>query len=203
MSREESKAQTRERLLDSARKVFAERGYHAASVDEVAERAGFSTGALYSNFEGKEDLFLALLERQIEQQVAEVKASVSDRPTVDERARGGAEHWMAYLEREPELVMLFMEFWAYAVRNSDARHRFAQRYARVREALGELITESAQELDVELALAPEQLAAIVDALADGFALQKLTDPDSISDDLFANALMLLFDGARRTAPVGL
>src|SRR2546423_10413157 len=64
MTREQSKAHTRERLLEAARSVFASSGFHGASVEEIAATAGFSTGALYSNFDGKEDLFLALLERE-------------------------------------------------------------------------------------------------------------------------------------------
>ena len=117
LSRDERKAETRTALLDAASRVFARRGYHAAAVDEVAEEAGFSTGALYSNFDGKEDLFLALLQREIERQVDAVAAVVADRETLDERARGGAEYWIEFLDREPELVLLFMEFWAFAVRN--------------------------------------------------------------------------------------
>ena len=77
LTRDERKAETREALLDAASRVFARRGYHAAAVDEVAADAGFSTGALYSNFEGKEDLFLALLQREIERQVDEVSRIVA------------------------------------------------------------------------------------------------------------------------------
>lgn len=197
LTRDERKAETRERLLAAAGRVFARRGYQAAAVDEVADEAGFSTGALYSNFDGKEDLFLAVLERQISTQVAELSEAIAERPTIDERARGGAELWMAFLEREPELVMLFMEFWAFAVRNPHVRGRFAARYAEVRAALSEMIENGARELGVELLIPAEQLATAIDALADGFALQKLADPDAVPDELFGTVLSLLLDGARR------
>lgn len=199
LTRDERKAETRERLLAAAGRVFARRGYQAAAVDEVADEAGFSTGALYSNFDGKEDLFLAVLERHISNQVAELSDAVAERPTVDERARGGAEVWMAFLEREPELVMLFMEFWAFAVRNPRVRTRFAARYAEVRAAVSEIIENGARELGVELAIPAEQLATAIDALADGFALQKLADPDAVPDELFGTVLSLLLEGARRRA----
>lgn len=199
LTRDERKAETRERLLAAAGRVFARRGYQAAAVDEVADEAGFSTGALYSNFDGKEDLFLAVLERHISNQVAELSDAVAERPTVDERARGGAEVWMAFLEREPELVMLFMEFWAFAVRNPHVRTRFAARYAEVRAAVSEIIEKGALELGVELAIPAEQLATAIDALADGFALQKLADPDAVPDELFGTVLSLLLEGARRRA----
>src|SRR5262249_59391444 len=64
-TRAEQQLQTRERLIDAASQVFARRGYHAATLEEVAREAGYSTGAVYSNFSGKEDLFLALADRQI------------------------------------------------------------------------------------------------------------------------------------------
>lgn len=195
-TRDERRAETRERVLRAAEQVFGERGYHAASVDEVAEVAGFSTGALYSNFEGKEDLFLEVLERQIDRQSVEIADSIADVPTIEDRTRMGAAQWVAYVEREPRTIMLFMEFWAYAVRNPDVRARFALRYARVREAMTTMIERSARELDVELKLPAEELAVVLDALADGFALQQLADPDAVPGDLFGKALMMLFEGAR-------
>lgn len=195
-TRDERRAETRERVLRAAEQVFGERGYHAASVDEVAEVAGFSTGALYSNFEGKEDLFLEVLERQIDRQSVEIADSIADVPTIEDRTRMGAAQWVAYVEREPRTIMLFMEFWAYAVRNPDVRARFALRYARVREAMTAMIERSARELDVELKLPAEELAVVLDALADGFALQQLADPDAVPGDLFGKALMMLFEGAR-------
>jgi len=200
LTRDERRAETRERLLESAGRVFARHGYQAASVDEVADEAGFSTGALYSNFDGKEDLFLTVLERHIERQVSELSAAVAERRTVADRARGGADHWMAFLEREPELVLLFMEFWAFAVRNPEVTPRFAARYAEARRAVSELIEASTRELGVELSLPAEQLAMAIDALADGFALQKLADPEAVPDDLFGTVLTLLLEGARRRAP---
>ena len=72
MTREQSKANTRERLLAAARSAFASSGFHGASVEEIASRAGFSTGALYSNFDGKEDLFLVLMEREIDEHAREI-----------------------------------------------------------------------------------------------------------------------------------
>ena len=86
MTREQSRANTRERLLASARRAFARNGFHGASVEEIASDAGFSTGALYSNFEGKEDLFLVLMEREIDEHARELADAVRLRPTVAERA---------------------------------------------------------------------------------------------------------------------
>src|ERR1700746_218759 len=125
LTREQSKAKTRQRLLDAARTVFARRGYHGASVEEIAAEAGFSTGALYSNFDGKENLFLALMDHVIDAYCAEIAAEVDGVASVADRAGDGARHWMEIVEREPEMLMLFVEFWAYAARAPGARERVA------------------------------------------------------------------------------
>jgi AcrR family transcriptional regulator len=199
MTREQSKAHTRTRLLDAARSVFARGGFHGASVEEIASEAGFSTGALYSNFDGKEDLFLALMEREIAAHAREIAEAVGARASVDERAKGGARQWMTMIEREPELLLLFMEFWAYGVRDVRVRPKVAARFAQVRELLTRLIADGVREFDLELALPAEQLAVAIDALADGIARQKLADPDAVPDELMGKVLSILFAGATRPA----
>jgi AcrR family transcriptional regulator len=199
MTREQSKAQTRERLLAAARSVFASSGFHGASVEEIASAAGFSTGALYSNFDGKEDLFLELMEREIAEHAREISAAVRDRASVAERAAGGARQWMAMIEREPELLLLFMEFWAYGVRDPGMRPRVAERFAQTRAVLTELIVEGIREFGLELELPAEQLAVAIDALADGIARQKLADPQAVPDELMGRVLSLLFAGVTRAA----
>jgi AcrR family transcriptional regulator len=199
LTREQSKANTRERLLAAARSAFAENGFHGASVEEIATRAGFSTGALYSNFGGKEDLFLVLMEREIEEHAREIAEAVAKRPSVSERATGGARRWMMMIEREPELLLLFMEFWAYGVREPAVRPKVAERFAQMRRLLTRLIEDGVREFELELALPAEQLAIAVDALADGIARQRLADPDAVPDELMGTVLSLLFEAATRPA----
>lgn len=197
LTREERRAETRERLLEAASEVFAAQGYHAASVDQVAERAGFSTGAVYSAFGSKEELFLALLDVQLREETEQLEAATRDRPSIDARVRGAADQWMGFVEREPSLVLLYTEFWAYAVRDPRVRPRIAAHYADVRAALCRLIAAAATELGYELMMPAEQLAVAVDALADGIARQKLAEPEAVPDDLLARALSILFAGASR------
>ena len=191
-----SRAATRARLLDAARRVIARSGYHGASVEEIAAEAGFSTGALYSNFDGKADLFVALMEREIDAHSREIGAAVEGRPSVSARAREGAQEWMATIEREPELLLLFMEFWAYGVRDPSMRAHVAERFAHVRALLTRLILRTAEDFGLELALPAEQLAVVIDALADGIARQKLADPQAVPDDLLGKAIALLLEGGQ-------
>ena len=199
MTREQSKANTRERLLDAARSVFASRGFRGASVEEIASEAGFSTGALYSNFDGKEDLFLVLMEHELDVHAREIAEAVRSRSSISERATGGARRWMTMIEREPDLLLLFMEFWAYGVRDASIRPKVAERFAQMRRVLTELIAQGVRDFDLELALPAEQLAVAIDALADGIARQKLADPDAVPDELMGKVLSLLFAAVTRPA----
>jgi AcrR family transcriptional regulator len=197
LTREQSKALTRERLLVAARAVFARRGFHAASVEEIAAEGGYSTGALYSNFSGKEDLFLAVMDREIDEHAREIEEAVRERTSVAARAQGGAERWMAMIEREPDVLLLFMEFWAYAARDEGVRRHVADSFGRARATLTRLIADGARDFELELALPAEQLAIAIDALADGIARQKMADPEAVPDELMGRVLALLLAGATR------
>ncbi len=192
LSREENKARTRARLLEAAAKVFALRGYHRASVEEIAQEAGYSTGAVYSNFAGKEDLFLALLDEHLAQIVREVSEAVHRGGTAVERAQAAATQWMGTFDRDRDLFLLFIEFWSFAVRDAELRPRVAARFGAFRDATTRLIEEAAGELGLTSPVPPAHLAIAANALADGIALEKLVDPEAIPDELLANTLGLLF-----------
>ncbi len=202
MTREQSRANTRERLLRAARSVFARSGFHGASVEEIASEAGFSTGALYSNFNGKEDLFLVLMEREIDEHAREISDAVRTRASMAERATGGARQWMTMIERDREVLLLFMEFWAYGVRDAQVRPKVAAQFAQMRKLLTRLIAEGARDFALELDIPAEQLAVAIDALADGIARQKLADPDAVPDELMGRVLSLMFTAATRPAGTG-
>jgi AcrR family transcriptional regulator len=199
LTREQSRANTRERLLAAARVVFARSGFHGAAVEEIASEAGFSTGALYSNFEGKEDLFVALMEREIDEHAQEITAAVRAQASISDRAAGGARQWMTMIEREPEALLLFMEFWAYGVRDEQMRPKVAARFAQARRVLTSLIADGVRDFDLELSIPAEQLAVAIDALADGIARQKLADPDAVPDELMGNVISLLLTAVTRPA----
>ena len=74
LTRKERQAQTRRELIAAAARVFARRGYHKATIEEIAAEAGMTSGAVYSNFEGKEELFLAIADDQVASRVAEIEA---------------------------------------------------------------------------------------------------------------------------------
>jgi AcrR family transcriptional regulator len=199
MSRAERKQDTRARLLASAARVFARRGYHAASVEEVAEEAGFSKGAVYSNFESKEDLFLAMLEERFRQRLDSIRAAVAEPGEPGEQARRSAAGFMATFADDPDWPPLFMEFSAFAQRNPAVRRRLATRVAALRSAVAEIIAARAAELGVEPPLPVEELATMTFAMATGVALERQLDPRAVPDELLGTMLELLFAGIAQRA----
>jgi AcrR family transcriptional regulator len=194
LTREEQKAQTRARLLEAAAKVFARRGLHAASVEEVAEAAGFSKGAVYANFESKEALFLALLDKNLDDRMAEIRRMVDDPASPDQQVQQAGADWVAFLNRDPEWAMLFFEFWAYSLRNPGFRKQLVERYRRIRATVADVLTQRARELGVEMPIPSEKVAVMTFAMANGMAVEKLLEPDVVGDDVYPTMLTLLFLG---------
>jgi AcrR family transcriptional regulator len=191
LTREESRQVTRERLIAAAASVFAERGYRRASVDEIASRAGYTIGALYSNFSGKDEVLLALLEQQVGRIAERIVAAALEAGDPADKLRAGAREWMAFLDEEPELYALMVEFWTMWVRDEEQRPHHARRFAAVRAYIGRLIQEKADEMGVALRLPAEHVGAVVMALADGLALQHLANPEAVPAELYPAVLPIL------------
>jgi AcrR family transcriptional regulator len=191
---------TRRRLLDAAAEVFAERGYRRASVDEIASRAGYTIGALYSNFSGKDEVLLALLEQQVSRIAERIVAAAVQAEDPADKLRAGAREWMAFLDEEPATFALMVEFWTMWVRDEEQRPHHAKRFAAVRSYIGGLIQEKADEMGVAMRLPPEHIGAVVLALADGLALQHLANPDAVPPDLYPTVLPILIKALELEEP---
>ena len=200
LSRAERSAQTRAELMASARQLFLRRGFHAASLELVAEEAGFTIGAVYSRFGSKADLFLAILDERIDQLVAEVaQVARLDQP-LPAHAELLAGRRMALLEREREWFPLVVEFWSHAARDERLRREFAARHERLVQAYAGLIEADYARLGLTLPLAPEVLARAVVAMGNGVALERLADPDRVPDGLLSTMAISFLRGAAAEEP---
>ena len=189
------KKSSRERLLEAAAKVFAARGYEAASVDEIATAAGLSKGAVYWNFSSKDELFHALLEERIDRQIEEtaeiLRSAPTDRPVDPEVAN----RWEAMLGRERDLMLLSQEHWARAARDPELRARYAERQARLRDVLADGMRTRVRRTGAPSFSTPaEDVATAYLALANGLALQRLVDPEGVPDGLLENMTSLIYEG---------
>ncbi|MDQ6777575.1 MAG: TetR/AcrR family transcriptional regulator [Actinomycetota bacterium] len=194
LTRDEKRAETRSALVRSAADVFARRGFHAASVDEIAENAGFSVGALYSNFERKEDLLLAAIEQNVSDWARLFAERFREADNIHDQARSIADAWIASVTAEPEPFLLWIELWAYAVRNNRLRDELAVRSRAIRELFTSMMREAADQVGVPLpdGLA-EELGAVFDALGLGLAVRRLLDPEAVPDGFFGTASSRIID----------
>jgi len=191
MTREQSRQQTRERLLDAAAQVFAEQGVNGASVEQIAERAGYSRGAFHGNFKDKDQLVAALLERRTQIELEEVRALTQDASSPAE-AMDRLRAWN--IERARHLddwLALRLELLLHALRHPEVRSVMAERERTARTALAGGIAQSLAERGAESPAEPLQLALIVHALEDGLLLQRMLSPDEIADDIVVDAFELL------------
>jgi AcrR family transcriptional regulator len=191
---EERKDETRAELIQAAAGVFARRGFHGASLEQIAEEAGFSTGAIYWHFSGKDDLFLAVYENYATTRAGEwEKIQANAQGDTGQRARAYADQWMARLRRDPEFMVLTLEFVVHAWRHRALRQAFGPRAAFGRMALARILEEETTAQGLELPMAAEDLAAILRELGSGLALAKLADPDAIPDRLFGDFVEVFFN----------
>ena len=185
LTRRQRQEETRERLLDAATRVFARRGFQQATLNEIAGEAGFTIGAVYSNFAGKEELFLALADREVDQRVAEIRAVGDAAERGEQPGAQAADQFREFLERDPDWPLLFYEFWSFGVRNPKTRQEFARRRQAVRDALAETLERVAAQLGFRPRFPSPQLATAIGATLNGLAFERAADPDAIPDEVFA------------------
>jgi AcrR family transcriptional regulator len=185
LTRREKQEQTRDRLLEAAARVFARRGYGQASVEEIAAEAGYTTGAVYSNFSGKEELFLALADKHVEHRITDIRAVAEAARRGDEPGAEAAEQFREFLERDPDWPVLFYEFWSFGVRNAKLREEFGKRREALRDALAETLERVARELGFRLRFSAPVLATAINASLSGLAFERAANPDAIPDEVFA------------------
>jgi AcrR family transcriptional regulator len=198
-TRKEKQAHTRRCLMRSASKLFAERGLQHASIDDVAEHAGFTKGAFYANFASKEELFLAMLDEHFARRLEEVERVIAGDGSDAEKAIQAGDDFTRMLSADPEWQRLLFEFSAYAVRNDQFRAALVSRIRAVRAQIATALAARAEQLGIESAVPIEQVAVMTGAMASGFAIERLLGGDEVPDELFGTMLLVFFAGLRALA----
>ena len=168
LTRAQQQAQTRERLLAAAERVLARHGYGGASIDLITAEAGYSKGAIYSNFESKEAVFLELLRVYMERDMAELGRIVSLAP---QQLSAALNAWLETMHCDSDCPLLVTELQLHARRNP----AFAERYYALQEqqtrALARILERFFEAQSVPLPMDPRDLAGCMTALAHGLSLQ--------------------------------
>jgi AcrR family transcriptional regulator len=195
LTRAERREQTRDDLIAAAYRLFTEGGFHATSLDQIAAAAGYTKGAVYSNFDSKEDLFFAVYERRVAEAEAQMRelfagdvAAGLDRIAADTTGR---------INRDDGWLAAFFEFWAHVIRRPELRGRFAEIHRRVQVPVAGALERVAAERGVELPDEALRIAVASGAMQIGLALERLTQPDVVDEALGVRMGRLLLDEIER------
>jgi AcrR family transcriptional regulator len=193
-TRAQKREANRERILRAARDVFGARGYHPATIEEIADEAGLSNGAIYYNFGSKEELFLALLDARLNERLEHTRQTLAagsgpagEQGALDQEARDITRSF----KESREWRLLLLEFVAYAARNPSFAERFKDHKRRLRAAVAEILELHLSARGMTPPMPIDRLAMVVSGLANGLAVEELSDPGSVSDELLSDVLALL------------
>ena len=189
LTRKEQQERTRSRLMSSAAKVFACKGMQQASVDEVAEDAGYTKGAFYANFKSKEELFLAMLDERFAERIkASEEAFAGEDESPPDQARHAAADFARASRADPEAERLFLEFANYALQSEDFRQELLTRFATLRSRLATIFEHRMETYGIEAPVPLDQMVRMVILMADGWALWRLLEPEAVDDELFESMM---------------
>jgi AcrR family transcriptional regulator len=166
--------EARDELLSAALRVFARRGYGQAGVDEIAAEAGYSKGALYWHFSGKEELLMALLDERIDAPMRDRVALLASAPPDRDMSVEATRAFAQQLDEQREALLLEREYWSLAIRDPELRARH----------LG----------TPDVTMPAEDVARIVMSIIGGLAVDELIEPESVRPELLGEALALVYAG---------
>lgn len=172
---------TRDRVLEAASEVFAERGFHGASVEDICDRAGFTRGAFYSNFASKDDLVLELSSRQARALVERIRAAAGrEGASAEDVVTDVFANLADDTARQDRWLVLTTEFTLHAIRDAGARAAWADQQRDIRQALIDVVDEAVGKRGITLPMPTEIFVRAAMALANGSMTQRLVEPGSLT-----------------------
>lgn len=189
------RSETRRRVLDAAFAVFSEGGIAAGSLNEVADRAGLTKGAIYSSFASKDDLVLALME---EHAAGRIDAALAGFTGAGDTRLGLTELAAALvrgMREDAAWHRLLAEYFASTAHDADRREALRRRRREVRDVVARVVARVTEGLHVDLPLAPQEMATVFLALSNGLAVEADIDPEGVPGDLLGRVLTLLIGDA--------
>jgi len=183
---------TRRKLLDAAKRIFAQQGFEAARLEDIAAGAGYTRGAFYANFKSKEDIFFALFEEWVRERIDSLTSAIRRHKDPVEKLAALRTHY-AELATDRRLVLISMEFKQFALRHPEAHARLRSRHRRIRASFAELFSEIMGALGKTIPIAYPAASACLGAVSQGLLLEHLLDPKTLSDGDIRQVLGLFFD----------
>jgi AcrR family transcriptional regulator len=174
LTREESRAQTRERLIETAQQLFVSNGYGGASIRDIADKAGYSQGAFYSNFSSKEDVLLELLRRHMQAEATQLSRVLGNDWQEPGQLLAELEAWASTLNHDADWCMLSIELQLHAHRSQTFAAEYQKVWSEHRSEIGRVIRQLFDKLGRTPPAPQDELAAAFMALSHGLALQRMT-----------------------------
>ncbi len=174
-------------MLEAAERLFLADGFGATSLEDIAREAGFSKGAVYSNFAGKVDLFFAVLERQFVLLTEQLRKAVAAEPDAVSQFVAVSTWYEHFLQVESGWARSLPEVVAITAQDDDIRARFSGLLQSIEASITELTAQQQESLGIRFGLPPEQVAALIVALVMGLTVRSLHDLES-PPELFNDAL---------------
>ena len=191
LTRTQQQAATRERLLAAAEQVIARQGFGGASIDLIALEAGFSKGAIYSNFESKEEVFLELLRMYMERDMASLESLLRLAPV---QLSGAVTRWLENMHTQRDCPALVTELQLHARRSPEFAKQYYTLQERQIQTLASILKRYFKALSKDIPIDAKDLAGSLIAIAQGLSLQRpLPKPGkSGSAARVINAMLKLF-----------
>lgn len=191
---EKNEKGSRERLLEAAMKVFAERGYEKATVAEIVNEAGLSKGTFYWVFDSKDEIFSALVQERIERPVEHLLEAIRTAPEDIAMNPEVFAFVMETLGQERDLLLLVQEYSMAAIRDEGLRVGYRKRLLALREMLAATFARRHESEGVPLTMPVEDIALACIVLAEALAVQRMVLPDLAHDRIFGEVAALMWDG---------
>jgi AcrR family transcriptional regulator len=183
---------TRRKLLAAAEKTFARDGFEAARLEDIASLAGYTRGAFYANFKGKEDIFFALLDQWVGRRIAVVTALLAQQETPAKRLQALRAHYVQ-IAKDRRLALLSLEFKLFAIRHPEAHARLRAFQRRLRAYGADLVRRLTREIGRDLPISCTGAAVGIGALSNGLLLEHLVDGTTVTDEDIRYMLGIFFD----------
>jgi AcrR family transcriptional regulator len=193
-ARRVKRGEVRRRVLESARRLFMERGLEKTSLEDVAKAAGFSKGAVYSNFDGKDDLCFELVSSEIDKRISAIREAALPADGPARHAGSAGDLLLRIVESEPGWQVFFVELWLRCMRNPTLGPLFAEKRRLMRGQVGAVLEAEAGALGLALPIPAEQLGASILALSNGLGMEGLIDRAGVPADLMGRLLDWTFKG---------
>ncbi|MFE3321027.1 TetR/AcrR family transcriptional regulator [Nocardia sp. NPDC059195] len=183
VSRAESKQRTRRSVLDAAVTMFLEHGYNACSLEQIADAAGFSTGAVYSNFGGKPELAIAAIEELYERETVRVLGVLAEAGPSVQAWVPVMRDWVQHTIGERRWARFELELSVVMATRDELRPLLSQRYARMRDQLAAAVRVAAEQGTFTDDADWDATATLLLGLILGVAMQRVVDPLLPTDNL--------------------